>query len=50
MAVYTEVSDGELEAFLAEYDIGEADALKGDAEGVENSAHHDAGAVLSHAL
>jgi len=37
MAVYTEVSDGELEAFLAEYDIGEADALKGVAEGVENS-------------
>ena len=37
MAVYTEVSDTELEAFLAEYDIGEADALKGVAEGVENS-------------
>ena len=37
MAVYTEVGDAELEAFLAEYDIGEADALKGVAEGVENS-------------
>lgn len=37
MAVYTEVSDTELETFLAEYDIGEADALKGVAEGVENS-------------
>jgi homoserine kinase type II len=37
MAVYTEVSDTELEAFLAEYDIGQADALKGVAEGVENS-------------
>ncbi|TAJ82922.1 homoserine kinase [Reyranella sp.] len=37
MAVYTEVSDTDLEAFLAEYDIGEADALKGVAEGVENS-------------
>jgi homoserine kinase type II len=37
MAVYTEVSDAELEAFLAEYDIGEPDALKGVAEGVENS-------------
>ena len=37
MAVYTEVGDTELEAFLAEYDIGEADALKGVAEGVENS-------------
>ena len=37
MAVYTEVGDAELEAFLAEYDIGEAEALKGVAEGVENS-------------
>jgi homoserine kinase type II len=37
MAVYTEVSDADLEAFLLEYDIGEADALKGVAEGVENS-------------
>jgi homoserine kinase type II len=37
MAVYTEVGDTELEAFLAEYDIGEADSFKGVAEGVENS-------------
>jgi homoserine kinase type II len=37
MAVYTEVGDTELDAFLAEYDIGEAEALKGVAEGVENS-------------
>jgi homoserine kinase type II len=37
MAVYTEVSDTELETFLSEYDIGEAEALKGVAEGVENS-------------
>lgn len=37
MAVYTEVGDTELEAFLAEYDIGEADSFKGIAEGVENS-------------
>ena len=37
MAVYTEVGDAELEAFLADYDIGQADALKGVAEGVENS-------------
>ena len=37
MAVYTEVGDGELEAFLAEYDIGQADSFKGIAEGVENS-------------
>ena len=37
MAVYTEVGDAELEAFLAEYDIGQADSFKGVAEGVENS-------------
>jgi homoserine kinase type II len=37
MAVYTEVGEAELEAFLAGYDIGEAEALKGVAEGVENS-------------
>ena len=37
MAVYTEVSDDELEAFLAEYDIGEPESFKGIAEGVENS-------------
>lgn len=37
MAVYTEVSDENLEAFLTEYDIGEMLSLKGIAEGVENS-------------
>ncbi|MDP2334042.1 MAG: homoserine kinase [Reyranella sp.] len=37
MAVYTEVGEAELNAFLADYDIGEAEALKGVAEGVENS-------------
>jgi homoserine kinase type II len=37
MAVYTEVADDALAAFLAEYDIGEAIACKGIAEGVENS-------------
>lgn len=37
MAVYTEVSDEHLEAFLTEYDIGEMLSLKGIAEGVENS-------------
>lgn len=37
MAVYTEVSDAELEAFLAEYDIGSPVAFKGIAEGVENT-------------
>jgi homoserine kinase type II len=37
MAVYTEVSDEELESFVAGYDIGEVVAFKGIAEGVENS-------------
>ena len=37
MAVYTQVSDKALAAFLADYDIGEPRALKGIAEGVENS-------------
>ncbi|MFZ5835404.1 MAG: homoserine kinase [Pseudomonadota bacterium] len=37
MAVYTEVSDDELDAFIAEYDIGEVISCKGVAEGVENS-------------
>ncbi len=37
MAVYTEVSDDELEAFIAEYDIGAVVSCKGIAEGVENS-------------
>ena len=37
MAVYTEVSDNDLRAFLAEYDIGEVVSYKGIAEGVENS-------------
>ncbi len=37
MAVYTEVSDEALAAFLALYDIGEAVSFKGIAEGVENS-------------
>ncbi len=37
MAVYTEVTDGELAAFLAAYDVGEPVAFKGIAEGVENS-------------
>lgn len=37
MAVYTEVSDDELEAFVAGYDIGPVLSCKGIAEGVENS-------------
>ncbi len=37
MAVYTEIADDELLTFLADYDLGEVLALKGIAEGVENS-------------
>ena len=37
MAVYTEVSDDDLAAFLAAYDLGPALSCKGIAEGVENS-------------
>jgi homoserine kinase type II len=37
MAVYTEVSDDALAAFLADYDIGSMVAFRGIAEGVENS-------------
>ncbi|HYB09409.1 MAG TPA: homoserine kinase [Alphaproteobacteria bacterium] len=37
MAVYTEVSDEDLESFVAQYDLGEVVAYKGIAEGVENS-------------
>ena len=37
MAVYTEVSNGDLEAFVALYDIGQPVSCKGIAEGVENS-------------
>jgi len=37
MAVYTEVTDEALAAFLDEYDIGEMIAFRGIAEGVENS-------------
>ena len=37
MAVYTDVSDEALARFLEAYDVGEATAFKGIAEGVENS-------------
>ncbi len=37
MAVYTDITDAELEAFLAEFDLGQAVAFKGIAEGVSNS-------------
>jgi homoserine kinase type II len=37
MAVYTDISDLELDAFLAEYALGRPISFKGIAEGVENS-------------
>ncbi|HCX66725.1 MAG TPA: homoserine kinase, partial [Rhodobiaceae bacterium] len=37
MAVYTEVTDEELRAFLETYDIGSLMSYRGIAEGVENS-------------
>jgi homoserine kinase type II len=37
MAVYTDVAVEDLEAFLAEYDVGELLSYKGIAEGVENT-------------
>ena len=46
MAVYTDVSDTDLDRFLSGYDIGRLLACKGIAEGVENSnyfLHTDAG-------
>ncbi|MFN4025271.1 MAG: homoserine kinase [Hyphomonas sp.] len=40
MAVYTQVSDEALSGFLAGYELGEALAFKGIAEGVENSNYY----------
>jgi homoserine kinase type II len=37
VAVYTDITDAELEAFLAEFDLGAPLSCKGIAEGVENS-------------
>jgi homoserine kinase type II len=37
MAVYTDISDAELEAFLVQFDLGQPTAFKGIAEGVSNS-------------
>ncbi|MGI9386230.1 MAG: phosphotransferase, partial [Methyloligellaceae bacterium] len=37
MAVYTEVSDEELAAFIASYDLGDLLSCKGIVEGVENT-------------
>ncbi len=49
MAVYTEVPDGDLANFIADYDIGVAVSCKGIAEGVENSnflLHTDRGSYI----
>jgi homoserine kinase type II len=49
MAVYTDVSEGELEAFLAEYSVGQLLSYKGIAEGSENSnflLHTESGAYI----
>lgn len=49
MAVYTEVSDEELAAFIDTYDIGRLLSYKGIAEGVENSnylVHTDQGSFI----
>jgi homoserine kinase type II len=37
MAVYTDITDEELAALLADFDLGQALSLKGVAEGIENS-------------
>jgi homoserine kinase type II len=37
MAVYTDITDEELDSFLSAFDLGEALSFKGIAEGVENS-------------
>lgn len=37
MAVYTDIAEAELGAFLADYDVGELQSYRGIAEGVENS-------------
>jgi homoserine kinase type II len=49
MAVYTDVSDDELETFIGSYDIGALTSCKGIAEGVENSnylVHTEAGPYI----
>ncbi|MDQ6435964.1 homoserine kinase [Mesorhizobium sp. LHD-90] len=49
MAVYTDVSEGELQSFLANYDVGELLSYKGIAEGSENSnylLHTSSGAYI----
>ena len=49
MAVYTDVGDEELAAFLATYELGELLSCKGIAEGVENTnyfLHTSAGSFI----
>ena len=49
MAVYTDVAEGELQAFLRNYPVGELLSYKGIAEGVENSnflLHTSSGAYI----
>ena len=49
MAVYTDVSEGELDAFLHDYAVGELLSYKGIAEGSENSnflLHTTAGSYI----
>ena len=49
MAVYTEVSDEQLIAFLARYEVGALRSFKGIAEGVENTnylVHTDTGSYI----
>jgi homoserine kinase type II len=49
MAVYTDVSEGELEAFLKDYSVGDLLSYKGIAEGSENSnylLHTSSGAYI----
>ena len=49
MAVYTDITESELGAYLRDYDIGELLSYKGIAEGVENSnflLHTSSGAYI----
>src|SRR5919204_137050 len=49
MAVYTDITEGELGAFLKQYPVGELLSYKGIAEGTENSnflLHTSAGAYI----
>lgn len=49
MAVYTDITEQELRAFLADYDLGDVLSYRGIAEGVENSnfmLHTDAGEFI----